>query len=41
MPMGLDSKNRDLFNPKFTLLKNFLFDLNMWVSNTNLVEMVA
>jgi hypothetical protein len=27
VPMGLDIKNRDLFNPKYNALKNFIFDI--------------
>jgi hypothetical protein len=28
-PMGLDQKNRDLFNPKYNQLKNFIFDISI------------
>ena len=29
VPMGLDMKNRDAFNPKYNALKNFIFDINV------------
>ena len=29
MPMALDSKGRDSFNPKYTQIKNFIFDISL------------
>ena len=29
LPMALDSKGRDSFNPKYTQIKNFIFDISL------------